>query len=205
MEKMSPPPSIVQPSDEENKSPLPADSVMTEVSSKDSETPRDSSSNPPQPAGKDDPGRISLEELDEIAQRAKINAFIAVDGLIRIMAQEEDYTEEVYSRALPVLWDKYHMDRIWRKEEIRIASFGNRYEVWQALLYRWSGIQVDKKDFEPPYLNLYKIKHPPGTYEKAAYQGEPGLCYISLDELKAFLGNICPDKLFPIHHQKFIR
>jgi hypothetical protein len=105
MENSSPENPVIPPQEQENKNEVvakPGDSVRLGEPSNNSLTPADGSSNPPEPANDPTP-RISLEELDERALRAKLNNYIAVDALIRIMAQEEDYTEEVYSRALPVL------------------------------------------------------------------------------------------------------
>src|SRR5512139_3974063 len=58
------------------------------------------------------PPRSFSEDLREMAVRAKFNKYIPIDALIRIMAQEEDYTKEVYAEALPVLWSKYELDVI---------------------------------------------------------------------------------------------
>ena len=90
------------------------------------------------------PPGIFSEELRKMAARAKFNRYIPIEALIRILAQEEDYTK-VYAEALPVLWSNYGLDAIWRKKgkkELEIVTFGNRYEIWEGVLLRWAGISI---------------------------------------------------------------
>ena len=137
------------------------------------------------------PRGIFSEELRKMAARAKFNRYIPIEALIRILAQEEDYTK-LYAEALPVLWSNYGLDAIWRKKgkkELEIVTFGNRYEIWEGVLLRWTGISIlgGKFDMEPPYLNIYQFIPAKGTYEKAFYPGSGGLYYINLEEFRAYL------------------
>jgi hypothetical protein len=138
------------------------------------------------------PPQIFSEDLRKWAVRAKFNKYIPIDALIRIMAQEEGYTKEVYAEALPKLWSNYGLDVIWRKKgkkEFEILTFGNRYETWEGIFLRWAGISVSggRLDMEPPYLNIYQFIPSKGTYEKAFYPGSGGLYYINLEEFRAYL------------------